>query len=407
MSGVQSGTEVLVVGGGIVGAATAYFLAQEGVPTTIVDEHPPAWGASGRNPGYVWTHTRAEGVQMELALAGRRLYDDLIGALDDFEFRPSGGLIYFFEDEHDLFPRFVAGRRAAGLPVELLDGDAARAACPILPDDVAGATFNPMDAHLEPTKLTQALAHGAERLGATVRQQKVLGLRMDSGRCVGVDTDDGPINADHVVVAAGSWSAQLLASIGLRLPIVPMRLQMALTAPIEERFDPILYGPTAVKQYALTKDLPGYDEEEFLHPLETIFPGLAMLELAAQRKDGRVLLGCPMDFVGMNDQPTVGGLALTCGIIGDHLPSLRDVAIERVWAGLLPQTPDALPVLGPVDGVEGLVLATGHVFGVAAGPMSGKLIAQHLTGATPALDLAPFRYERSEIADAVEDFGHW
>jgi len=126
-----------------------------------------------------------------------------------------------------------------------------------------------------------------------------------------------------------------------------------------------------------------------------------MLELAAQRKDGRVLLGCPMDFVGMNDQPTVGGLALTCGIIGDHLPGLRDVAIERVWAGLLPQTPDALPVLGPVDGVEGLVLATGHVFGVAAGPMSGKLIAQHLTGATPALDLAPFRYERPEIADAL------
>ena len=115
MGGVQSRTEVLVVGGGIVGAATAYFLAQEGVRATIVDEHPPAWGASGRNPGYVWTHTRAEGVQMELALAGRRLYDDLIGALDDFEFRPSGGMIYFFEDEHDLFPRFVAGRRAAGL----------------------------------------------------------------------------------------------------------------------------------------------------------------------------------------------------------------------------------------------------------------------------------------------------
>jgi glycine/D-amino acid oxidase-like deaminating enzyme len=344
---------------------------------------------------------------MELALAGRRLYDELIGALEDFEFRPSGGMIYFFEDEHDLFPRFVAGRQAAGLPVELLDGDAARAACPILPDDVAGATFNPMDAHVEPTKLTQALVSSAERSGATVRQQRVRGLRVEGGRCIGVDTDDGPIDADAVVVAAGTWSPQLLAPLGLRLPIVPMRLQMALTAPMDVRFDPILYGPTAVKQYALTKDLPGYDEEEFLHPLETVFPGLAMLELVAQRKDGRVLLGCPMDFVGLNDQPTVGGLALTCGIIGDHLPSLRDVAIERVWAGLLPQTPDALPVLGPVDGVEGLVLATGHVFGMAAGPISGKLMAQYLSGATPTMDLAPFRYERPEIAEAVEDFGRW
>ena len=404
---MQSGTEVLVIGGGIVGAATTYFLSQEGLHATLVDEHPPAWGASGRNPGYVWTHTRAEGVQMELALAGRRLYDELIGALEDFEFRPSGGMIYFFEDEHDLFPRFVAGRQAAGLPVELLDGDAARAACSILPDDVAGATFNPMDAHVEPVKLTQALVRSAERSGATVRQQRVRGLRVEGGRCVGVDTDEGPIDADVVVVAAGTWSPQLLAPLGLRLPIVPMRLQMAMTAPMEVRFDPILYGPTAVKQYALTKDLPGYEEGEFLHPLETVFPGLAMLELVAQRQDGRVLLGCPMDFVGLNDQPTVGGLALTCGIIGDHLPSLRDVAIERVWAGLLPQTPDALPVLGPVDGVEGLVLATGHVFGMAAGPISGKLIAQYVSGATPGMDLSPFRYERPEIAEAVEDFGHW
>ena len=186
-----------------------------------------------------------------------------------------------------------------------------------------------------------------------------------------------------------------------------MRLQMAETAPLDVRFGPLLYGPTAVKQYALTKDLPGYDEERFLHPLETIFPGLAMLELVAQRKDGRVLLGCPMDFVGLNDAPTVGGLALTCGIIGDHIPALRDVVVERTWAGLLPQTPDALPVLGPVEAIDGLVLATGHVFGVAAGPMSGRILAQHLAGTQPDLDLTPFRYERPEIAEAIDGFGRW
>jgi glycine/D-amino acid oxidase-like deaminating enzyme len=344
---------------------------------------------------------------MELAKAGRSLYDELVQELDDFEFRASGGMIYFFEDSHDLFPRFVEGRRRAGLPMELLDGDTARERCAVLPDDIAGATFNPLDAHVEPTKLTQALIAGAGRLGAGVRSSSVEALLVEAGRCVGVRTSDGELRAEQVVLAAGSWSPSLMRPLGLSLPIVPMRLQMALTEPIEQRFDPILYGPTAVKQYALTKDLPGYDEEEFLHPLETIFPGLAMLELVAQRPDGRVLLGCPMDFVGMQDQPTVGGLALTCGIIGDHIPTLRDVAIERTWAGLLPQTPDALPVLGRVDGVDGLVLATGHVFGMAAGPISGKLIAQLLTGGTPDLDLAPFRFERPEIAEAVEDFGHW
>jgi D-hydroxyproline dehydrogenase subunit beta len=399
--------EVVIVGGGVVGAATSYFLAKRGIANVVVEQHEPGWGASGRNPGYVWTHTRAEGVQMALAKAGRALYDELVDELDDFDFRSSGGMIYFFEDSHGLFPRFVEGRRRAGLPMELLDGDAARERCPILPKDVAGATYNPLDAHVDPTKLTRALIAGAAAHGAQVREATVTALSIEQGRCVGVETSDGPIRADRVVLAAGSWSADLVRPMGLSLPIVPMRLQMALTEPIETRFDPLLYGPTAVKQYALTKDLPGYDEEEFLHPLEEVFPSLAMLELIAQRPDGRVLLGCPMDFVGLNDQPTVAGLALTCGIIGDHIPLLRDVVIERTWAGLLPQTPDALPVLGNVQAVDGLTMATGHVFGMAAGPISGKLIAQLLTGESTDLDLEPFRFERPEILEAVEDFGHW
>jgi len=173
--------EVLIVGGGIVGAATSYFLARAGVPNLVVERHEPAWGASGRNPGYVWTHTRAEGVQMELAKAGRSLYDELVEELDDFEFRASGGMIYFFEDSHDLFPRFVEGRRRAGLPMELLDGDAARERCAVLPDDIAGATFNPLDAHVEPTKLTQALIAGAGRLGAGVRSASVEALLVERG----------------------------------------------------------------------------------------------------------------------------------------------------------------------------------------------------------------------------------
>jgi glycine/D-amino acid oxidase-like deaminating enzyme len=399
--------EVVIVGGGVVGAAASYFLAKRGIGNVVVEQHEPAWGASGRNPGYVWTHTRAEGVQMALAKAGRALYDELVDELEDFDFRSSGGMIYFFEDSHDLFPRFVDGRRRAGLPMELLDGDGARERCPILPKDVAGATYNPLDAHVDPAKLTRALIAGAAARGAQVREATVTALLVEHGRCVGVETSDGPIRADHVVLAAGSWSAGLVRPLGLSLPIVPMRLQMALTEPIETRFDPLLYGPTAVKQYALTKDLPGYDEEEFLHPLEEVFPSLAMLELIAQRPDGRVLLGCPMDFVGLNDQPTVAGLALTCGIIGDHIPLLRDVVIERTWAGLLPQTPDALPVLGNVQAVDGLTLATGHVFGMAAGPISGKLIAQLLAGETTDLGLEPFRFERPEIVEAVEDFGHW
>jgi glycine/D-amino acid oxidase-like deaminating enzyme len=392
-----------VVGGGVVGSAIAYELARRGITVTLVDRERPAYGASGRNPGFLWSHTRAEGTQLELGLAGRARYDTLVDELDDFEFRPCGGMIYFFEHQTQLFPAFVANRRAAGLPMELLDAAGARALCPILPDDIGGATWNPLDAHVDPERLVQALVRAAAGHGARIISGAGSpALDHTSDRCHGVVTESERIPADLVVVAAGAWSPRLLEPLGLPLPIEPMRLQMAETVPMEERFEPVLYGPTGVKQYALTKDLDGYAEDDFTHPLETVLSGVELLELAAQRRNGRVLLGCPMDFPGLNDQPTVGGLGLTLGVLGDHLPKLQELAIERVWAGLLPQTPDALPVLGPIEQVEGLFLATGHVFGMLAGPISGLLVAQSIAGETPDLDLQPYRYEREAIAGSPE-----
>jgi glycine/D-amino acid oxidase-like deaminating enzyme len=186
-----------------------------------------------------------------------------------------------------------------------------------------------------------------------------------------------------------------------------MRLQVAETAPWDIRFDPILYGPTAMKQYAFVKDLPSFTEGPFIHPLESSLDGIEFLELVAQRRDGRLLLGCPMDFPGDDDRPTVDGIGLTCAILADHLPALRGLPIERTWAGLLPQSPDALPILGPVRSLDGLFVAAGHVFGVLAGPLSGKLLAQVITGETPDLDLRPFAYERESIAAAVAEHRRW
>src|SRR6266567_8364903 len=133
--------EVLVVGAGVVGAATAYELALRGAHVTVVEREHPAYGASGRNVGYLWTHTRAEGAQLELALVGRKRYDELLDEIEDFEFRASGGMIYFFDHQSALFPAFVANRTKAGLPMELLDAEQARERCPVLPEDIGGATW--------------------------------------------------------------------------------------------------------------------------------------------------------------------------------------------------------------------------------------------------------------------------
>src|SRR5262249_46141983 len=162
-------SEVLVVGGGIVGAATAYFLARKGVRVTLIEGEHPGWGASGRNPGFQWLHTRKAGIQMDLGKAGRRLADELKDELDDFELRPCGGMTYFFDERQaPLFRTFVDERRRAGLPMELLDGAEARRHCPALAESIVGATWNPLDAHQNTTRLVEALVAGARRNGATV-----------------------------------------------------------------------------------------------------------------------------------------------------------------------------------------------------------------------------------------------
>jgi glycine/D-amino acid oxidase-like deaminating enzyme len=399
----MSRSEIVIVGAGVIGAATAYELARRGAQVTLVEREYPAYGASGRNVGFLWTHTRKAGVEIEMALASRKRYDQLAEEIDDFELRASGGMIYFFEHQQALFPAFVENRRAAGLPMELLDAAAARERCPILPDDIGGATWNPVDGHVNPPRTTECLVAAAERHGARLLQgTAVTGLEVAGGRCTGVRTDAGGIAADTVIVTAGSWAPTLLDPVGVRVPIEPMRLQVIETEPIEQRFDPILYGPTGVKQYALTKDLDGYEEELFTHPLELALPGTELLECAGQRRDGSVLFGLSMDFVGLDQRTTVGGLGLSLAVLADHLPVLRDVPIRQMRAGLLPQTPDALPVLDRAPGVEGLVIAAGHVFGQMAGPISGVLVAQMLMGEPTDLDMAPFRYDRPAITEAIE-----
>jgi glycine/D-amino acid oxidase-like deaminating enzyme len=402
--------DVIVLGAGIVGAATAYFLAKKGIRVLLVEGEAPAWGASGRNPGFQWLHTRKAGIQMELGLAGRRLADELREELDDFEMRPSGGMIYFVDERQlPLFRAFIAERRAAGLPMELIDGKAAREHCPALSEKVLGASWNPLDAHQNTAMLVDALVAAANRHGAELRSNcRIAKLAIEGGRCVGVVTADGEtISAGKVVLAAGAWSPRLLKPLGMSLPISAMRLQVVETEPAPFRFEPLLYGPTAVKQYAYIRDLPDYSEEGAWHPMERQFPGLEFLELAAQRKDGRIRLGCPMDFPGLDDRPTVAGIALTLAVLAENMPAIRGLAIERVYAGLLPETPDALPVLDPEPGVEGLVINAGHVFGNLAGPLSGKMIAQHLAGEPTDFNLTQFRLDRPALRVNRESHGRW
>ena len=388
-------TTVIVVGGGLVGTSTAYFAAREGMQVTLLEQEHAGYGASGRNPGFVWLHCRKPGWAMQISLAGRALYEDLRRDLPvPFEFRADGGLIYFTTPEQgQVFEEFVAARRADGLDIELIDGaEVRRQVGPIRPD-VLGASFCHNDAQINTPTVVAALAAGARSEGADIREGvEMTELVRDGDRVVGVETDQGRFMADVVVVATGAWTRKLLAANGIKAHVGIERLQVLATAPRPLDIRPVVYGPLAAKQYSLFRDLPSWNQDDFLAPYE-IETGNFFLQLVSQRANGETLLGCPMDYPSdVTHDVTLIGLRDTAQAISDDFPGLRNVPIVRMWAGVLPYTSDQLPIVDEVE--PGLFLAAGHIFGNAAGPMTGKLLSQMLAGRNTEIDMSGCRFDR-------------
>jgi glycine/D-amino acid oxidase-like deaminating enzyme len=391
--------DVLIVGGGIVGAACAYYLAKAGRRVVMLEAEQLAYGATGRNLAFIWVHTRKRGPELDLVMTTRTGLPELVGELgEDVGLRTEGGMV-FYSDERQapVMGELVAQRVADGVPMSLLSGAEARERAPILPDDVVGATFCELDAQVDPTLWVRAFAAAAARLGADVREGiRVERLLRDGDRIVGVETPEGTIHAEEVVLAAGGWTPGLAATAGLELPIHPMRLQIVQTRPFEVETRPVVYGAMALKQYSIFQDLPSFDDSLFVNEIEWRYDML-LLEGFCQKADGSYLLGCSMDYPGFVWDADLRGVALINEIFMDHVPRLREAGFDRGWAGILPFTVDNLPIIDRAPGVDGLVVAAGHVFGNGAGPTTGRLVASILTGEAPVIPLEPFAAMRDGL----------
>jgi len=405
---VTASTDVLVIGGGIVGAATAYHLARRGAGVTLLEADQLASGATGRNLGYIWLHTRRPGPELELVMSTRNELEGLpeeLGA--DFGLRTNGGLIYFnSEAQAAVMREFVDRRTADGVPMRMLDGHEARSLAPILPDSVLGASYCALDAQIDSRRYVRAFAAAAQRAGARVVEGSAARtIETRDGRITRVLTDIGPISAGQVVLATGAWTPYLAAQLGIELPIHPMRLQIVQTEPMPPRLDVVLYGPAAVKQYAIFRELPSYRREAFATDLEDRL-GLALLESACQTADGSYLLGIAMDFPGFDWKPDLAGVALVAEGLAASLPELQAARFARAWAGILPLTSDSLPVIDRAPGFDDVIIAAGHVFGNGAGPTTGRLVADLICGTEPAIDMTPFRAVRPSLVP-VEAGSTW
>ena len=231
--------DAVVVGAGIAGIATAWHLRQEGLSVALVDGIGPAAGASGRNPGFLWLQSKARGAQMALALEARKFAETFARERGEASFRACGGLVLWRDEGAEPAARaYAADRRAAGLPVELLDRTSVRALVPDVGPEVSGGVWNPLDAHVDSAGFARRLAAEVVALGARlVAPARVVALKMTGEACTGVRLADGTeIAAGLTVIATGADRGGLAEVAGVALPFRTVRFEAAETGPAPQPF---------------------------------------------------------------------------------------------------------------------------------------------------------------------------
>ena len=372
--------EVVIVGGGIVGASIAYHLASKGVRGVVVLERERLGGGStAKNAGGIRYQFSTE---INVRLSQRSIprierFADEMGIDPAFK---QVGYLFLITEERDAvaFERSLALWSKLGAPARRLDRGETHALFPeIVVDDVRFATFGPRDGHCDPTSLLHGYVTRARERGAIFREEEpVVAIDRDGGRVARVRTAKREIACETVVDAAGAWAAQVAALVGIDLPIVPLRRQIFVTDPV-----------------------PGIDRE---FPLTVEFAS----SLYFHRESGGVLLGMvdPADRPAFNESlnwdflPTIVERALA------RFPALERANVKTGWAGLYEDTPDKHPILGRIAAVPGFICAAGFSgHGIMHAPATGELIAELIVDGRTSLDISMLSYDRFARGELIKE----
>lgn len=386
-------SHVVVVGGGVIGCAVAYYAAKRGLGVTLVDQ-PKRGRATSASAGGLWPLGESVGlgcgvifykamaglgslpdgvhgpgqlpkVFLDFAVKSNGMFPGLAEAL-----REAGGLDVEFERTSLLFLMYDEGDVAFAKPLwercpcgrdltEWLTPDELAKAEPAVTREVRGALRFHGDDQVNPYRLADAFRAAARSLGATVvTHTEVTGLRVDSGRVTAVETAAGLFPCGLVVNAAGAWAPAVGRMAGIEIPVTPVRGQIIGTDAL----------PDVLSACLSTTDC-----------------------YLAQKQHGEVIIGSTTEEAGYETGVTPAAMkALAAGAVR-AVPFLKDVRVKRVWSGLRPGTLDELPILGPVDGLDGYLNACGHFrTGILNAPLTGLLIAEMIAGDTPSFPVESF-----------------
>lgn len=395
--------DVVIVGGGIIGAACAYELARSGASVTLIERDELAAGASGRNQGWFVLPDDPALEPMARATLPEYLQVAASAALPVWIDRePVGHLLVALDAEAVARAEpELAVAKAHGVSVRTLDPAELHDVEPAIARDVAAGWLLDQGHRLDPAALTVALALAAKAASAKIHHHlSVRALLERDGTVVGIVTDDGRIDADVVIVAAGPWSSSLLGPIGVRLPVSGARgwiVRVAQPGLLTHLVEQAGWRTGPERRQAVVRPLAR-------EVADTGMPSAEVGAILHVHRDGTVLVGSSRQawVTPEPEDPTVPQRQLQAAI--RLVPSLTDAPVLSSWWGLRPITPDERPLIGHVR--DGLIVATGHGSeGVILGAGTAKLVASMVGGGEPPFDptpFGPFRFDEGSASPAVE-----
>ena len=410
LSELPATADVVVIGAGLVGAATAAALAASGRRVCVVDRAGPLGGTTAAGEGNILVSDKLPGPELDLALRSAALWQVFAAEHGSaLEYEAKGGVVVAHDVQQLAALRELGERqRAAGVAVEVLNGGALRDAEPRLSRHLAGGAFYPQDAQVQPMRAALAYLALARRCGAqVVGGAEVIALETTpttlialggpgpptapggpgtptapggpggtgdpGGRVSAVVTSRGRVATPVVVNAAGPWSGVVAQRLGSALPVRPRRGRILVTEPISAVIRHKVYEADYVG--AVVSDAAG-------RQCSAVVEGTAA---------GTVLIGSSRDVAGFSARPDPAALAEMARRAISLFPFLAAVRAIRAYTGFRPASPDHLPVIGADPAVPGLFHATGHEgAGIGLAPATAELITALIDGARPPVDAAPF-----------------
>lgn len=382
-------SEVVVIGGGVIGSAVAYYLCREGAEVLLVEAEDIASGASGACDGFLSLQTKKVGPHLDLALESLKLYQELARELGpDIEFRGEGGiLLATSQDQVKAIRERAKELSRQGVEVELLGTSELKKMLPEVGKEVKGGSFCAAEGQVNPLQLVLRLVEKAKEMGARIMTGcRVENIVVANERVREVHTTQGVIRSRRVVCAAGVGSNEIGRMIIVDVPVLPQRGQILVTEPRDMVLKPIVYAAEYLGAKAGLEGLTPSDEEAMR---------LGLGFTCEQTASGNFLVGSTREFVGFDRSTTPEGMNAIAANAVRYLPFLGDLDVIRSFAGLRPCSPDGLPILGTVKGVKGFFLATGHSGdGICLAPVTGKVLADLVLDGETELDISPFSLYR-------------